>query len=451
MVTEESAEEAIARPRSRQLEVGNYLQTLLNSLTLEQIREAIFELAPERRIQLRKHAEAEEALLKTGCEKSTAQRALLDVERRHPFKHCLLLRLLDSQGVTSAKPGTSFSSGGLEFRLAFVAESPVSSLTFEHSVEFKEWVEVSTDLRQRRTVTTRQPIVVRFLPRHGLLTINYPGFTHTGTNGGIEGGYEKVVEALVRVLQKDLGFSLRTLPVKNTLSVFMEGPNRRVLRVRADVDSPLARLDVSAKKQDGTIEDALASFIATHLPNIDRTQIADAAKRAFNEASLNSIVLFWLQESLFTRLKFWETGTELFFIWNKEAPSYQVVDSICATLASTAEAITSQSASKPMEWLARKEPFSIITPAEVAAAHSLEPASARDLLIRAMSAGLVEPVYRVRTNTLLIELQNNWSPDLSRFKRPLTTETGLIVDGSDPENIEVAFQRIGPAKAGEHN
>ncbi len=443
--------EATTKPRRRQQEAGNYFQTLLNSLTLEQIREATFGLAPLRRIQLRKHADAEEALLKTACDQATVIKALLEVEARHPFKHCLLLRLAERATIPESSLGNLFQRGGIEFRLVFASDSPTQSLTFEHSVEFKEWVEIAKDTRQRKTVVTRQPIVVRILPKQSLITINYPGFTHSVTSGNPDGGYEKVVESLLAVLQRDLGIGLRTLPVKNTLGVFMEGPNRRVLRVKADVDSPLARLDVSSKNQDGTIEEALGAFLTAHLPGVAKAQVIEAAKRAFNEASLNSIVLFWLQESLFTRLKFWDIGTELFFIWNKENPTYRVVDSVATLLASTADLAASQSPSKPLEWLARLAPNSMVTPAELAATHSLEPASARDFLIRAMASGLVEPVYRVKTNQLILETPNPWSADLGTFKRLLTTESGGTIDGSDPENIEVAFQRIGTTQARETN
>jgi hypothetical protein len=166
-------------------------------------------------------------------------------------------------------------------------------------------------------------------------------------------------------------------------------------------------------------------------------------------ARLWSTLLFTtLQEGLFTRLKFWDIGAELLFVWNRETPSYLVVDSVTALLASTAALVESQSQSKPLEWLARLPPASLITPADLAATHALAPASAKDLLIRAMAAGLVEPVYRIRTNQVLLELQNGWSPDLHRLKRVLTTESGQAIDGGDPENIEVAFQRIGPAKVG---
>lgn len=443
-------EEKITKPRSRQLEIGNYLQTLLNSLTLEQIREAIFQLAPTRRIQIRRHADAEQALLQTGSEKNAIIATLLEVERRHPFKHCLLLRLTACDFDQSfVNVGAQFHSCGFDFKLSFISNAPIKSLTFEHSVEFKEWIKVSEDTRQRRTLVTRQPIVVRLLPKQGLLTINYPGFTHSTSHGGADSGYATVVEALIKVLQKEFGFGLRTLPIKTALGLFMEGPNRRVLRVKADVDSPLARLDVSSKQQDGAIEEALAVFLASHLPNVERAQLTEAAKRAFNEASLNSVVLFWLREGLFTRLKFWDIGTELFFIWNKETPSYQAVDSIGTTLAITAEAAAVHFQSNPLDWLAKMEQFSVVTPAEMAAVHAMEPASAKDLLIRAMSAGLVEPVYRLKTNLLLAEIPNTWSPNLNQLKNTFTTESGLTIDGSDPTNIEVAFRRIGAAKAGE--
>jgi hypothetical protein len=51
--------------RSRQSVPGDYLQTLLNSLTLDNIRDAIYTLAPSEKITIKNHAGSLEAVLKT--------------------------------------------------------------------------------------------------------------------------------------------------------------------------------------------------------------------------------------------------------------------------------------------------------------------------------------------------------------------------------------------------
>ncbi len=436
----------LTKPRHRQIESNNYFRTLLNSLTLEGIRESVFRLAPERKISVKRLSEAEAALLKIGASMQDVEATLLDVEARHPFKHCLLLRL-ESQKLLSLTElqklvGTRFVGlADIDFRLARVTQTENLSLTFEHSVEVKEWVDIDKETRKKRVFQTRQPIVVRVQPSNGILTINYPGISHAGADAG-PSGYEAVVESLISVLTKNFNIDLKTLPLRETLSLFLEGPNNRVLRVKADVDSPLARLDMSSKGQSGNIEEALSSFISAHLTGVDKSLITNAAKRAFNNATLNSVVLYWLEEGLFTRLKFWSAGTELYFVWNKETPSYRTIDNITSLLSSAHELTQSSETATPIEWVAQQPPLTIISPAELAATYSLKPGVSRSILMKGMQAGLLQAVYRVKTTDLISDIRNDWSTNLQNLKRVLTTDSGQLIDGSDPKNIEVAFQRI---------
>lgn len=437
------------KPRKRQLFEDDYTQTLLNSLTLEQIREAVFRLAPDRKIPVRTHADSLQALLATASKAEDIQSTLLDVERTYPFKHCLLLRLIPSASLLNFDVGKTHRLGQFEFRLAHVSQSAVLTLTFEHSVELTEWVEVEKDTRKRKTVRTRQPITVRIQPERQLLTLNYPGYTHINAAASGTGTYESVVEALLAILKRDFSLQLKTLPIKDTLSFFLEGPNRRVLRVKADIDSPLARLDMSAKSETTNIEEALASFISAHLKDVDLAALVEASKKAFNNAVLNSIVLFWLQESLFTRIRFWEIGTELFFVWNKENPSFRIVDSITQVLADTSHHDAGPNLrASPIAWISQLDALILVTPGELSNRYELAPGEARKILIRALNAGLVEPVYRIASTEMLQELSNDWSPDLQQFKRRLSTVSGRVVDGGNPENIEVAFRRVGNLSTG---
>lgn len=448
----DESEELISKPRRRQLDTeGDYTQTLLNSMTLDQIRETVYRLAPTRKIPLRAHAQSLEALLATGASAQAIQSTLLDVERTYPFKHCLLLRL-DSSEPTAELPatGTMFENGEFRFTLSHISHSPILTLTFEHSVEFKEWIEIEKDHRVRRTVVTRHPIVARFQASRQLLTLSYPGFTHSNPSGSGASSYENVIASLVRVLSNSFGCRLRTLPIKNALKYFVEGANKRVLQVKADVDTPLARFDVSAKGESNNIEEALASFISTYLPGVEKEALVAASKKAFSSAIPNSIVLYWIQESLFTRLRFWDVGTELHFVWNKESATYRLVDDITYTLSDASNTLTGVNASTAglLDWIAKQPPLRLITPGDVAQSFALAPGEARSTLLTAMKAGLVEPVYRLATTELIEEFLNDWSPDLARFRRHATTATGVKIDGADPKNLEVAFQRVAAAKEG---
>lgn len=440
-MTEDAPNETV-KPRHRQLDAdGDRTQTLLNSLTLDYIRQATYNLDSSKKIPIRTHADAFEALLRTGKSTEKIQKSLLDIEQAYPFKHCLILRL-DAQGRTPESDQT-YSHGNVKFTLSHITAKPIFSLTFEHEVQFKEWVEVAPDMRRRRTVVTRQPIVLRAHPDRNLLTLSYPGYTHSGESTA--GSYEEIIASLLHILAEGrFGWKLSTLPIKEALKYLLDGTNKRVTQVKADVDTPLARLDVSAKGEGQNIEEALASFISEHLPEVNREALITASKKAFLNAVPNSIVLYWLKESLFTRLRFWENGTELLFVWNKEPASYHLVDEITYTLSETSGVANSGNdlTQEAFKWILSCKSKSVITPGDLASRFPLQPDKARSTLLIAMRAGIVEPVYRVATTAMIEELPNHWTNVLSCFKKILTTVDGQKIDGTNPENIEVAFQRI---------
>lgn len=312
----DTVDNQVVKPRRRQVDSeGSYTQTLLNSLSLEQIREAVYRLAPKKKISIGAHSQSLEALLSTSASEEEIQKILLDVESKYPFKHCLLLKV-DSVEEFKEFPeiGTIYRSDELVFTLSHISQAPVLTLTFEHSVEIQEWVEVDKNHRFRQTVIKRHPIVVRVQKDRKILTLSYPGFAHNNNPGSQSNGYEKVIDSLLRILLANYSWKLSTLPIQNALKYFVEGSSKRVLQVQADVDTPLARFDVSAKGEKNNIEEALASFISEHLPDVDREALVAASKKAFSSATPNSIVLFWIRESLFTRLRFWDIGTELHFV-----------------------------------------------------------------------------------------------------------------------------------------
>lgn len=101
-----------------------------------------------------------------------------------------------------------------------------------------------------------------------------------------------------------------------------------------------------------------------------------------------------------------------------------------------------------LAWISQQAPLSILVPGSMAQIFGLAPGEARSTLLTAMKVGIVEPVYRLATTEILEDFFNDWSPDLSRFRRNISTVMGVKIDGANPENIEVAFQRVTASKEG---
>jgi hypothetical protein len=110
----------------------------------------------------------------------------------------------------------------------------------------------------------------------------------------------------------------------------MSGPNRRVHRVRADIEAAnVGRFDLSSLSQQKTVEESLADLFLPHMSGAaTREEFIDSAKRAINDTEANFLVLYWVDEAVLTRLKFWDVGCEMLFTWHGERASYRAIDSI---------------------------------------------------------------------------------------------------------------------------
>jgi hypothetical protein len=205
-------------------------------------------------------------------------------------------------------------------------------------------------------------------------------------------------------------------------------------------------LDITSPDQLKGVEASIAGLLAPHLRDTDASAILKAAQEALAELTPNSIVLYWQQEHVLTRLRFWDVGCEILFVWHGESASYRVIDSIVRLLAGVHSRVAEEGSvyeTSPLAWISGQRAGTIIRPSELAQALSLEPARAREELISAMQVGLVLPVYRLAVNSILAQLENHWNTSPHALMRLFEDENGNLIDGEDPRNIEVAFRRAG--------
>jgi hypothetical protein len=57
-------------------------------------------------------------------------------------------------------------------------------------------------------------------------------------------------------------------------------------------------------------------------------------------------------------------------------------------------------------------------------------------------AGLVEPVFRLKTSDVILDTENDWTTDPTALARVFMTDKGTQIDGTHPANIEIGFHRL---------
>lgn len=288
----------------------------------------------------------------------------------------------------------------------------------------------------------RHPILIRLYVDQGIAAFFYPGFSQgSGTPRNETISYEDLLADAMAFIGTLVDVSFTALPVRQCLKVFVEGANARVRVVRSDVDASSGRISLSSAYQEKAVEEVLLDYLGD-LPEDVRALVLDRGRRALGTSTANSVVLFWFDEKVVTRLQFWDIGTDMLFVWHGVPNTFRIVEEIVNLFQMTYQMLPSTNAGSPLEWLSKMPAGDTVRPAELASMFNLSMEESRQNLLSAMKIGLLQPVYRLRTVELLIARSNDWTKDQSELNSQFEIDGGGEIDGQDPKNIEVAFLRV---------
>ena len=318
--------------RSREVVGDDQLQTLLNSLTLDQVRSAIEVLAPTKKISLKSRKDSLEAVIRTHRSVAEIQSTLLDIEASAPFRHCVFSRLQGAGVIERAaklSPDPNRRSKGYRMRVSYVTQTASCvSITLEHTVKVREWVNKSPTQREIQNSQMRHPILVRLYANQGIAAFFYPGFSQgSGTPRGETIAYDDLLSDALSFISELIDVTFSALPIRECIKVFVEGANSRVRVVRSDVEASSGRVSLSSAYQEKAVEEVLVEYLGDLPPEI-RALILDRGRKALGTSTANSVVLFWFEEKVVTRLQFWDIGTDMLFVWHGVPNSFRIVEEI---------------------------------------------------------------------------------------------------------------------------
>lgn len=142
--------------------------------------------------------------------------------------------------------------------------------------------------------------------------------------------YDKLIEAFIAGLEDSIGVKFTGVPIERAIGILSEGENSRIRVTKSDVEGDLGRIGVSASTKSNSynsVQDVIASFISENLPaTVNISELKKAIHKSFRDAPVNSLVVHWTDEDIFSRIAFWTLGTEFFFIWNQGVRSLSVIE-----------------------------------------------------------------------------------------------------------------------------
>lgn len=439
-----------SKARAREIE-DRYYATLLNSLTLDQLKTALFRLSRGETRGVRSRQDAIEAIESAGWIERELNEILLDIESRTPTRHSAISNYVGSIPEFSEAEIFKFlpaTVDKIQFRPVYQRRNEdFVSITFEHEIEVREWKDEAEDVRRLITTKIRHPIVARFYEKLSVVAFHFPGFSQgAGQKASDRLSYEQVISSLTSAITYKFGIAFKRFPVGTAVKFLQDGDSPEIRVIRTDLDAEAGRVSLDSPLESNSVVDLLVSFLKPYFDPQVATQLRTSVVSAIEGSHSDYFVIFWCKEKVVTRVKLWDFAAELMFVWNGTESSFRSVDAIIQLLVSVASQYGSPGGKSLWDYVASAPQGKIITQSDLISRGNVTASDALAVAVRAVQAGLLEYVFKLRTSGLVIECANTWLSDPAFYRRRFNLEGGGDIDGNDPKAIEVGFRKVTPGE-----
>lgn len=429
-------------PRRGKLLEGS-LETLANRLTVSQIKYAFSQLGKSPEKGSKDKNGLIDNLLTCGSNTKDIEKTIYEIEAATAPKHFFVAVAEGLENFQTPSRHRVFSSDRCPSvkRLELVFWTEIDKqihLTFQHKVEISRLVQKDEVTWKKEKESILHPVFVRLDKARKLVCVAYPGYEASSFRRNPNKlTYEQIVNDTLNVLKTEFSVGIASLPVKQAIDFLVINGSTRVFRQKADPEYKFGKIVVRAKEGVNGIENALVNFIKHK--KLNEADVKEAVIEALQTSSLNSLVVVWVEEELVSRIEFWESGSEFLFIWRRTTPSYERCFGIFALIQ---EALKGQEQSGDvLSYVLRYEKGHIFKAADISNSVSVSNDKLKSALLESINLGLVTPVYRLKTETTVREFSNDWTSNLATLAQKFFLDNGEEINGRDPKNIEIAFQR----------
>ena len=424
------------------------LDDLLQSLTVDQLR------AIARKLDL--SLEGQDLRLKQSIvdtleeqrDSATVRETAYEIEASTPYSNYFFAGL--EAGGTQTKLKSLTSQRGLEGEgIKRVFQRDLNGrflMIFEHQVSTREWVfDQSRGGYFPSDGRIRHPLITWIDSKLGTIAISYPGFNQGSVESDQRIDYETVIGHLLSLLKSKAGIGVAPLPIRGAINELCDRKSPRLNIIGANPENlaGIARIRVRSRNQiRNSIDTWLTDNIERFGPSLDRTVLSEAIYRFVREMSQEVISVHWLEEKISSRVSTWEIGTEFHFTWEQIHRSYHLIDSITSLLLDTGKSLQSGTARAAWDYIVALADDEWLKPTSLVEKFNITAPETKHLITNALNAGLIRPVFRLRTQEDVQDLANNdWQDNAALLKKEFRLQTGHLIDGRDPKNIEIAFAR----------
>jgi hypothetical protein len=310
------------------------------------------------------------------------------------------------------------------------------------------WVELPGQegypvVRGKKQTKVRHATICRIDVANGRVMLNYPGLPV-----GIDYDYAVAISGCMEAIAK-LGLHLEPLPVRACISSVISAKGRRVLPVRGDVITPEGSLRLRSLAGKASIQQLIARLVEAGpdkdggVP--DEPEILDRITHNLGQHTFNTIGLLWIEERVLTRVEFNDAGADFLFIWGHTDPSFALADKMIDLFYSLAGCLDSPTFNEIWSAIVDLTKDGVITLGDFRGRFKATADTIDEVITQAVKLGLLIPVFRLKADDDFLEElgRTDWTPNLPELGQIFKDSAGsVVVDGSKPENILVAFRRV---------
>lgn len=145
---------------------------------------------------------------------------------------------------------------------------------------------------------------------------------------------------------------------------------------------------------------------------------------------------------MLTRIAFHDYAPELLFIWKHSSADSARTENVLKILTDYHRFVARHQLAEALDFIDNSAARTILRSSALAQRFNLSGDEALDILYRGVQRGVLEMVFRVKTENKLADFLNNWRRNLSEFPEAVSDERDETIDLTDNANIEVAFERL---------
>jgi ribosomal protein S25 len=413
-----------------------HLRALLKSLTVNEIQQiCLYELDTNIR------AISKDELIKNVFEQvdyNTLVKEANIVEVSQPFKHVWLYSVDNQDALENIDWGSiqceQETPDSTSLVPTYVLETEDAQyVKFVHYVPQFSWSLITPTKKELDVKYGRHVVVLKYLKRHRVFQISFHGYKQGHVAPGAEKiSYFDILNKIQEWVEGSFSLVLSGLQIQNGVNslVAINLYGVKDIRQELNVDGGKIGIDLD-EDSEKSVSDYLNSAMGAS---------QDSVRELFERGHTDQVLLRWDDFEFLTRIQYYESATEIMFIWRGKKERENVNKAIELIIKSV-KIGSSEDLTKIAEVI-KNQATGVVTALDLVAKYKVSAKSAYSVLASLVKEGVVKPCYRIKSSLIILDFKNEWRSNFFDFPDSVMDESGAQIKLAGLDCFEIGFEVI---------